>query len=214
MGEPERRRMNVEYDLARAGRNATLVYMTGVLPIKKYSTGSALNMFKEYTMLRDPYFEEYFGFTEGEVEALCRRQSRLTLDEISEWYNGYSTGDGRRLYNPRSVVCALEDGCCQSSRTGRMDEVLFFLKYNIGQVRDDVVKMVNHMPIGIEIYCRPPGFTLVSSGKYLTGGLQSGCTANLASAQYEQGIRSRTGKSRQQEGNICSHGNLWPAILS
>lgn len=151
MGEPERRRMNVEYDLARAGRNATLVYMTGVLPIKKYSTGSALNMFKEYTMLRDSYFEEYFGFTEGEVEALCRRQSRLTLDEISEWYNGYSTGDGRRLYNPRSVVCALEDGCCQSSRTGRMDEVLFFLKYNIGQVRDDVVKMVNHMPIGIEI---------------------------------------------------------------
>ena len=42
-----------------------LAYMTGVLPIKKYSTGSALNMFKEYTMLRDPYFEEYFGFTEG-----------------------------------------------------------------------------------------------------------------------------------------------------
>lgn len=140
-------------DLLKDRAYVALVYMTGVLPIKKYSTGSALNMFKEYTMLRDSCFEEYFGFTEGEVEALCRRQSRLTLDEISEWYNGYSTGDGRRLYNPRSVVCALEDGCCQSywTRTGRMDEVLFFLKYNIGQVRDDVVKMVNHMPIGIEI---------------------------------------------------------------
>lgn len=32
-----------------------------------------------------------------------------------------------------------------------MDEVLFFLKYNIGEVRDDVVKMVNDMPVIIEI---------------------------------------------------------------
>ena len=44
-----------------------LVYMTGVLPIKKYSTGSALNMFDEYTMLKDRYFEGYFGFMESEV---------------------------------------------------------------------------------------------------------------------------------------------------
>ena len=33
-----------------------LTYMTGVLPIKKYSTGSALNMFREYTMLKAPFF--------------------------------------------------------------------------------------------------------------------------------------------------------------
>ena len=39
-------------------------YMTGVLPIKKYSTGSALNMFDEYTMLKDRSFEEYFGFSD------------------------------------------------------------------------------------------------------------------------------------------------------
>ncbi len=130
-----------------------LVYMTGVLPIKKYSTGSALNMFKEYTMLKDPSFEEYFGFTENEVEALCQKQTALTMDEIREWYNGYQTKDGSRLYNPRSVVCALEDSACQSywTRTGKMDEVLFFLKYNIAEVRDDVVKMVNGSPIHIDI---------------------------------------------------------------
>ena len=120
-----------------------LAYMTGVLPIKKYSTGSALNMFKEYTMLRDPFFDEYFGFTEGEVEMLCQKQTALTMDEIRDWYNGYQTRDGARLYNPRSVVCALEDETCQSywTRTGKMDEVLFFLKYNIGEVRDDVVSL-------------------------------------------------------------------------
>ena len=130
-----------------------LVYMTGVLPIKKYSTGSALNMFKEYTMLKDPSFEEYFGFTEDETEMLCKKQTALTMEEIRDWYNGYQTKDGSRLYNPRSVVCALEDSTCQSywTRTGKMDEVLFFLKYNIAQVRDDVVKMVNGNSIGIDI---------------------------------------------------------------
>ncbi len=130
-----------------------LVYMTGVLPIKKYSTGSALNMFKEYTMLKDPFFETYFGFTEEEVEMLCEKQTALKMEDIREWYNGYQTRDGQRLYNPRSVVCALEDETCQSywTRTGKMDEVLFFLKYNIGEVRDDVVKMVNDTPVSVDI---------------------------------------------------------------
>lgn len=130
-----------------------LAYMTGVLPIKKYSTGSALNMFREYTMLNDPFFNDFFGFTEAEVEMLCQRQTALTIGEISDWYNGYQTRNGTRLYNPRSVVCALEDSVCQSywTRTGKMDEVLFFLKYNIGEVRDDVIKMVNDMPVILNI---------------------------------------------------------------
>lgn len=130
-----------------------LTYMTGVLPIKKYSTGSALNMFKEYTMLKDPFFEEYFGFTDKEVETLCERQSALTMDEIRDWYNGYQTRSGERLYNPWAIVCALEDAACQSywTRTGRMDEVLFFLKYNIDEVRDDVIQMVNDTPVRINI---------------------------------------------------------------
>ncbi|MDE7006997.1 MAG: AAA family ATPase, partial [Lachnospiraceae bacterium] len=100
-----------------------LAYMTGVLPIKKYSTGSALNMFKEYTMLKDPHFEEYFGFTESEVITLCGKQSVLSMEEISDWYDGYQTKSGARLYNPRSVICALEDAVCQSywTRTGKMD---------------------------------------------------------------------------------------------
>lgn len=130
-----------------------LAYMTGVLPIKKYSTGSALNMFREYTMLNDPFFNDFFGFTEAEVEMLCQRQTALTIGEISDWYNGYQTRNGSRLYNPRSVVCALEDSVCQSywTRTGKMDEVLFFLQYNIGEVRDDVIKMVNDIPVMLNI---------------------------------------------------------------
>ncbi len=131
----------------------TLAYMTGVLPIKKYSAGSALNMFKEYTMLKDPFFEEFFGFTESEARALCEKQAVLTMEEICEWYNGYQTRNGIRLYNPRSVVCALEDGVCQSywTRTGKTDEVLSFLKYNMGEVRDDIVKLINGFSVMVDI---------------------------------------------------------------
>ena len=108
-------------DLLKDRPYVALAYMTGVLPIKRYSTSSALNMFQEYTMMNDPSFEKYFGFTEEEVEALCRQQTTLSMEE-SYW-----------------------------TTTGRMDEVLFFLKYNIGEVREDAIKMVNHMPVRIEI---------------------------------------------------------------
>ena len=121
-----------------------LCYMTGVLPIKKYSEGSALNMFDEYTMINDGVYDNYFGFTEEEVKYLCDKQNALSFDEISKWYNGYLTEDGEKIYNPRSVVKALENGKCRSywTNTGRMDEVLFYLKYNIAEVRDDVIEMV------------------------------------------------------------------------
>ncbi len=140
-------------DLLKDQPYAALVYMTGVLPIKKYSTGSALNMFDEYTMLQDSLFEEYFGFTEKEVLNLCKRQEKLTADELAEWYNGYFTNSGSKVYNPRSVVLALINGKCQDywTATGKMDEVLFFLKYNIGEVRDDVVRMVSGLPVRAEI---------------------------------------------------------------
>ena len=130
-----------------------LCYMTGVLPIKKYSEGSALNMFREYTMLNDRVYSYYFGFTEKEVKCLCARNKEMSFDEITQWYNGYLDCFGNSLYNPRSVVCALEDNYCQSywTNTGRMDEVLYYLKYNIAEVRDDVIEMVSGNVVDIFI---------------------------------------------------------------
>ncbi len=141
-------------DLLKDRPYVVFAYMTGVLPVKQYSTGSALNMFDEYTMLNDAYFDEYFGFTQQETEQLCQKQSKLSMSEISEWYDGYVTDEGKRLYNPRSVVMALGRGKCQSywTRTGRMDEVLYFLKYNIVEVRDDVIKMVNGQSVKTDIW--------------------------------------------------------------
>lgn len=130
-----------------------LAYMTGVLPIKKYSEGSALNMFDEYTMLNDSVYDNYFGFTEAEVKTLCNKQNIISFEEMSEWYNGYLNDSGEKIYNPRSVVKALQNGRCRSywTRTGKLDEVLFYLKYNLSDVRNDAVKMVNGIPIRIKI---------------------------------------------------------------
>ena len=56
---------------AVADRFVALAYITGILPIKKYGTQSALNNFREFTMLNPMGMAEYFGFTEIEVQGLC-----------------------------------------------------------------------------------------------------------------------------------------------
>ncbi|MGL5084679.1 MAG: AAA family ATPase, partial [Clostridium sp.] len=130
-----------------------LAYMTGVLPIKRYSSGSALNMFDEFTFLKDRKFGEYFGFTEKEVIKLCEKNGELGFDELERWYNGYSTVKGTQIYNPRSVVKALQNNYCESywTNTGAMDEVAKYLKYNTLEIRDDVIQMVSGGEIDIHI---------------------------------------------------------------
>lgn len=130
-----------------------LAYMTGVLPIKKYSSGSALNMFDEFTMLDDLQYGDYFGFLEKEVFELCSKQDKPSFNEISEWYNGYMNEDGERVYNPRSVVKSLVNRKCRSywTNTGAMDEVAEYLKYNIHDIREDVIEMVAGNEIDIII---------------------------------------------------------------
>ena len=130
-----------------------LCYMTGVLPIKKYSSGSALNMFDEYTFLKDRSFGEYFGFTEYETLELCNKNGKLRFEEVEAWYNGYLTATGIRIYNPRSVVKALKNNYCESywTNTGAMDEVVEYLKYNTLDICDDVIEMVSGEEIDITI---------------------------------------------------------------
>ena len=127
--------------------------MTCVLPIKKYSSGSALNMFDEYTFLKDRIFDEYFGFTSEEVISLCEKNDEIEFSELENWYNGYLTIKGKKIYNPRSVVKALQNKHCESywTNTGAMDEVAEYLKYNTMEIREDVIEMVSGGEIDIII---------------------------------------------------------------
>jgi len=90
-----------------------LAYMTGILPIKKYGTHSALNMFWEYTMTEPGEFAEFFGFTDEEVRGLCER-FRMDYEETRAWYDGYRlvthSMKGDRLYSmysPKSITEAM-----------------------------------------------------------------------------------------------------------
>ncbi|MCI5933963.1 MAG: AAA family ATPase, partial [Lachnospiraceae bacterium] len=80
-----------------------LAYMTGILPIKKYGTHSALNMFDEYSMIDAGDFQEFVGFTEEEVRALCE-QYQVDFDTMQSWYDGYTFPSVPHVYNPKSVV--------------------------------------------------------------------------------------------------------------
>ena len=86
-----------------------LAYMTGILPIKKYGTHSALNMFKEFSMEHPRELAEFVGFTGEEVRALCREYKR-NFDECQAWYDGYRFAEVGEVYNPRSVVEAMTSG--------------------------------------------------------------------------------------------------------
>ena len=78
-------------------------YMTGILPIKKYGTQSAMTDFREYTMLQPEPLEKFIGFTEDEVRGLCEG-SKLSFAAVREWYDGYVLGDHTHIYSPKSVI--------------------------------------------------------------------------------------------------------------
>lgn len=82
----------------------SLAYMTGILPIKKYGTHSAINIFDEYSMTGPRELVAYTGFTEPEVKELCCRYS-MDFEQVKSWYDGYQFGSVS-IYNPKSVVDA------------------------------------------------------------------------------------------------------------
>ncbi len=153
--EPEDREKFLEFlkKLLKDRPYVELAYMTGVLPIAKYSSGSALNMFKEYNILNDKKYNKYFGFTFDETKKLCAKQDKITFEELKDWYNGYKTYTGDNIFNPRSVVYALGDGVCQSywTNTGPMDEILYYINSDIDNIKNDVVQMVSGIPLEIKL---------------------------------------------------------------
>lgn len=98
-----------------------------------YSSGSELNMFVEYDMTVMERFSDYFGFVEDEVDALfatylkTTKEPKITREDLEMWYDGYHTAAGKRLYNPRSVVCALVNNQLANywTSSGPYDEIFF-----------------------------------------------------------------------------------------
>lgn len=123
-----------------------LAYMTGILPIAKYSDGSELNMFAEYNMAIKKRFSEYFGFLDREVDELYKiycgsvKKPGISREDLRCWYDGYHTAGGEKMYNPRSVICALTDDQLANywTSSGTYDSVFGYIKDNVSDVLDDI----------------------------------------------------------------------------
>ena len=136
-----------------------LAYMTGILPIAKYSSGSELNMFFEYSMAARVKYNEYFGFTDEEVDRLfdkyleVEKEPQVTREGLKLWYDGYQTAGGEKLYNPRSVVGALSDNQLGSywTSSGPYDEIFYYIRANVDAVKDDVALMIADNPVPAKV---------------------------------------------------------------
>ena len=125
-----------------AKRFVALAYMTGILPIKKYGIESALNNFDEYTMIDPMNFADYYGFTDKEVQALCQ-QYDMDFDKMQEWYDGYQFEPELHIYNPSSVVRAIQFRRYKSywSSTESFSSLTGYISLNFEGLRDDIIRM-------------------------------------------------------------------------
>lgn len=136
-----------------------MAYMTGILPIAKYSSGSELNMFCEYTMVTEEKYSEYFGFTESEVDDLFDRylqgtaEPKVTRAGLRFWYDGYHTKSGERVYNPRSVVLALENNNLGNywTSSGPYDELFTYIEKDVDQMKDYVGLLISGIPVPAKV---------------------------------------------------------------
>lgn len=118
-----------------------LAYITGILPIKRQQTQSALNNFKEFTMLQPRSFAKYIGFTDQEVRSLCDTYG-CDYNEIRRWYDGYILGD-YQIYNPNAVADAAKYGDIGNSwvETGSFDAVRPYINMDFDGLKQSLIDM-------------------------------------------------------------------------
>ena len=139
-------------DLLKDKSYIHLAYMTGILPIKKYGTHSALNMFDEFSMIDPGPLARYVGFTEDEVQGLCEKY-QMGMAEVKSWYDGYSFENAISIYSPRSVVSCMRFGKIGNywNQTETFEALRSYIDMNFEGLKDDVLSMLagNAIPVNI-----------------------------------------------------------------
>ena len=130
-------------DLLKDKRYIAMAYMTGILPIRKYGTQSALNMFDAFSMIDPGPLAEYVGFTEEEVEKLCG-QYKMDIEEVKSWYDGYSFESAKSVYSPRSVVSCMRFRKMGNywNQTETFETLQIYIDMNFDGLREDVLSMI------------------------------------------------------------------------
>ncbi len=118
-------------------------YMTGILPIKKYGTQSALTDFREYTMINPKKLAKYVGFTETEVRDLCQEHN-MDFDEMKSWYDGYHFQKQNSIYSPNSVVEAIrnEEFSTYWTESETYESLRSYININMDGLKDMIIAML------------------------------------------------------------------------
>ncbi len=132
-------------DLFKGQTYVKLAYMTGILPIKKYGTHSALNIFYEYSMTAPKEMAEYTGFIESEVQKLCSEYN-MDFPEMQKWYDGYKFKNAAHVYNPKSVVDAMLNKEFHSYWTGTetYEALKVYMDMNFDGLKDSIIEMLGN----------------------------------------------------------------------
>ena len=128
-----------------------LAYLTGILPIKKEKTQSALNNFDEFTMLSASNLAPYIGFTEAEVKKLSEKYQQ-DFAEVKRWYDGYLLKD-YQVYNPRAVVSVMLRGEFRSywSETASYDVIVPLINMNYDGLKTAVIEMLSGAEVKVNV---------------------------------------------------------------
>lgn len=131
-------------------RFISLAHLTGILPIKKMKTQSALNNFDEFTMLDAGALASYIGFTELEVEKLCDKYHK-DFAEVKRWYDGYVL-ENQQVYNPKAVVSVMLRGNFQSywSQTGTYEVVVPLINMDFDGLKQAIIEMISGSTVEVD----------------------------------------------------------------
>ena len=130
-------------------------YMTGILPIRKDGSQSAISDFEEYTIIKPRQFSEYVGFTEQEVKCLCE-ENRVDFATMKHWYDGYTTGNVRSIYNPNSVMKAIRyrDFDSYWTQTSAAESLMNYISQDYNGLTKTIAELIG----GVEVKVNPLGF--------------------------------------------------------
>lgn len=128
-----------------------LAYLTGILPMVRDKIQSKLNNFEEYTMLDAFELVEYVGFTDQEVQNMCR-QHKVDYEECKRWYDGYRQ-NGVEIYNPESVVKCMRTGKFANywGKTSSYAVISDRLRENFDGMKDAVIRMLSGEAIKVNV---------------------------------------------------------------
>lgn len=127
-------------------------YMTGILPIKKYGTESALTDFQEFTMVAPDTLAPYVGFTEQEVLDLCDKND-LDFEEVKFWYDGYILDPVGSIYSPNSVMQAVERKAIRNYWTSSetYESLAFYIGMDYKGLKQDIIRMLGGEAVRVKI---------------------------------------------------------------